>query len=78
VKCVICRSTAIEKKIVEEEIKAGNDIVLVPLELIVCQNCGERYYDKISMLKLEKVREKIREGKISLRTVGKVMKAEAA
>ena len=77
-KCVICRSTAIEKKIVEEEIKAGNDIVLVPLELIVCQNCGERYYDKISMLKLEKVREKIREGKISLRTVGKVMKAEAA
>jgi len=29
-------------KMVEEEIKSGKDIVLIPMEVLVCLNCGER------------------------------------
>jgi len=31
---------------IEEEIKSGMDIVLVAVEVMVCMNCGERYYDR--------------------------------
>lgn len=45
-KCVICKSDDIELKKVDEEIKFENDIILVPIEVLVCNNCGERYYEK--------------------------------
>ncbi len=45
-KCIICRGSDINSKTVDEEIRKGNDIILVPLDIIVCTNCGERYYNK--------------------------------
>ena len=30
-KCVICKNSDIQKKTVEEEIKSGRDIVLIPM-----------------------------------------------
>jgi len=56
VKCVICKSSDIQKKMIEEEIKSGTDIVLVAVEVLVCMNCGERYYDRKTMRKIEDVR----------------------
>jgi YgiT-type zinc finger domain-containing protein len=55
-KCVICKSSDIQKKMIEEEIKSGMDIVLVAVEALVCMNCGERYYDRKTMRKIEDVR----------------------
>lgn len=55
-KCVVCKSTDIEKKQIEEEIRAKNDIVLVPMAVLVCVNCGERYYDQQAIRKIELIR----------------------
>jgi len=74
-KCVICNSSIIEKKQVEEEVRDGDNIVLIPLEVLVCRQCGERYYTRQIMKKLEKIEEKIKEKKISLKEVGRVLKS---
>ncbi|KKL62432.1 hypothetical protein LCGC14_2185270 [marine sediment metagenome] len=73
-KCVVCKSDDINKKSVDEELKRGTDIVFVPVEVLVCNSCGERYYDRKTMQFLEDIGEKIRDEKISLSPVGKVLK----
>ena len=37
----------------DEEIWINDDLVLVPLEVLVCAQCGERYYNRQAMRKLE-------------------------
>ena len=54
-KCVICNSPHVEMKKVEEEIRSGNNILIVPMEVFVCQSCGERYYDRKAMKKIEEI-----------------------
>jgi len=39
-KCVICKSSDIQMKPVEEEVRVASDIVLIPMEVMVCQQCG--------------------------------------
>jgi len=72
-KCVICHSDVIESKDVEESVRSGNDIVYVPITTLVCQNCGERYYDRKTMAYLEKVRESLQAKKNELKETGKVL-----
>jgi len=55
-RCVICKGEDIEKKMVDEEIRLSGDIVLVSMELLVCNACGERYYDQRAMKKIEDLR----------------------
>ena len=57
-RCVVCKSLDIERKMVEEEIKSGLDILLVPMEVLACKNCGERYYDRKTMRRIEDVRSR--------------------
>ena len=73
-KCIICKSEDIVKKNVEEEIKKGKDVIFVPVETLVCQNCGERYYDRRTIRFLEEVEEKVKKEEVNLETVGKVLK----
>jgi YgiT-type zinc finger domain-containing protein len=75
-KCVICKSPDIQKKKVDEEIKFEKDIILVPVEVLVCNNCGERYYDSKTMRELEAVREKIGKKNYAVERVGEVLKAK--
>lgn len=77
-KCIVCQGTDIARKTVDEEIRSGNDIVLLPLDLLVCSECGERYYDRRDMQKIEDVRTRLREKMIPLAEVGKVFRAKAA
>lgn len=77
-KCVVCKSSDIEMKMVEEEVRSKKDIVLIPLEVLVCQNCGERYYDKKTMKKLEGIKTKLREHNLELEEVGRVLRTHAA
>ncbi len=77
-KCVICKSSEIEIKKVYEEIKLGSDIFLVSLQVLVCLNCGERYYDTKAMRKLEEMREKLRRKAVDVEDVGKVKRAKVA
>jgi len=77
-KCVICKSPDIQRKEVQEEIQTGGDIVLIPLEILVCQNCGERYYDRKSMKKIEELKQRVMKHELRVKEVGKVFLAEGA
>jgi len=58
-KCIICNSGNINLKDVQEEVSRGNDIVRVPVKVLVCDSCGERYYERITLKRLEDLEEKI-------------------
>ena len=77
-KCVVCKSSDIKMKMVEEEVRAEQDIVLIPIEVLVCQNCGERYYDRKNMKKLEEIKTRVKEHDLEVEEVGKVLRAHAA
>lgn len=77
-KCVVCKSEDISKKKVDEELKRGTDIVYVPVDVLVCHSCGERYYDRKTMQFLENIGEQIKDEKVKLSPVGKVLKVSAA
>ena len=77
-KCVICKSSDIQKRPVEEEVKQANDIVLIPMEVMVCQQCGERYYDTKAMRRLEEMRAKLRKKDLAVEDVGRVLRAKVA
>jgi YgiT-type zinc finger domain-containing protein len=70
--CVICHGTDIGKKQVNEEVQIAQDVVFIPVEVLVCKNCGERYYDRKTKRYLEDVTEKVKKGSVPLRDVGKV------
>jgi YgiT-type zinc finger domain-containing protein len=75
-KCVVCKSPVIEKKMVDEEIKAGEDIVLVQMEVFVCLNCGERYYDRKTIREIERIRDKVKSKEITLEPAGRILRAK--
>jgi YgiT-type zinc finger domain-containing protein len=71
--CVVCHGNTIEKKSVNEECAAGNDIVYVPIEVLECTTCGERYYDRKTKRYLEEVQKKVVAHTIQVKEVGKVL-----
>lgn len=77
-KCLVCNGSNIQAERVDEQIRAGEDIVLLQMDILVCETCGERYFDKKSMKKIEKAREQLRDRKLKVKEVGKVMRAVAA
>lgn len=77
-KCVVCKSSDIQMKMVEEEVRSGRDIVLIPIEVLVCQNCGERYYDRKTMRKFEEIKTRLKEHDLEVEEVGKVLRTHAA
>ncbi len=72
-KCIICKGDNICKSRVKEELKIGEDIIYIPIEIPVCSSCGERYYDRRTIQYLENEEEKIKEKKVNLHEVGKVL-----
>jgi len=72
-KCVICKGEDISKTDVKEELKIGNDIVYLPINISVCTTCGERYYDRRTIQYLEKEEQRLREGKVALSEIGKIL-----
>ena len=76
-KCVICKSTDIHKKTVEEEIRSERDIVLVSMSVLVCQNCSERYYDRTTMRRIEELKYRLKRHDLKIEEIGKVFRASA-
>ena len=72
-RCLICHGEDIEVTAVREELRIGNDIVYVPIHVLQCRACGERYYDRRTMRFLEEAEEKLRKGEAGLQEVGKVL-----
>ncbi|MEK6682710.1 MAG: YgiT-type zinc finger protein [Nitrospirota bacterium] len=73
-RCVVCKSEDIVKKSVEEEIKKDKDIIFIPIVTLVCQNCGERYFDRRTIRFLEEIEDKVKKSEVNLKSVGKVLK----
>jgi YgiT-type zinc finger domain-containing protein len=73
-KCIICHSTDISLRRVNEQLSRGEDMILVPVEVLVCSNCGERYYDRRTMKKLEEIEDAVNAGRVSLERVGEVLR----
>lgn len=73
-RCIICHSTDISVRRVNEQLARGEDMVLVPVEVLVCNNCGERYYDRRTMQRLEEIEDAIDAGRVSLERVGEVLR----
>jgi len=76
-KCVICHSEDIQVKAVYEEFDRGEDIVRFSFEVPVCMQCGERYYDRQTMQKLEHIRDQLDNPSLALEEVGKVLVGRA-
>ena len=77
-KCVVCKGSDINLKTVDEQIKKGSDIILIPMNnILVCSNCGERYYDRKAMKKIEEIRGRLKNQDLDVEEVGKVMRAHA-
>ena len=72
-KCIICHGAEVSQAEVFEEIGVGSDIVRVPVTVMVCGNCGERYYTRANMRRLESVRQDIADHRARLDEVGKVL-----
>jgi len=75
-KCVICKGSDIVVKSVNEQIALGNDIVLLRLNLPVCSQCGERYYDRKAMRSIEDVRAKGKQRLLKVEEVGKILRTK--
>lgn len=72
-KCVYCHSDDITIRDVKEEIAIGNDIALVDVQTPVCGGCGERYYDRSTMRRLEQIERDLKEHRTKVRQIGKVL-----
>ena len=47
------------------------------LEVLVCNSCGERYYDRATMKKIEEYRTKLKNTNLNMEEVGKIFRAHA-
>ncbi len=72
-KCVICHGDNIKITKIKEELNIGNDIVYIPLEIHVCESCGERYYTRKTIKLLEELKEELQANKGNLKEIGKVL-----
>lgn len=73
-KCVICHSPDIELKTVHEEIWVKGDVALISLTILVCNNCGERYYDRKAMRQLEEAEKALRDSRVQVEATGRVLR----
>ena len=73
-KCLICHSTDISLRRVHEQLSRGEDMILVPVEVLVCNNCGERYYDRRTMHRLEEIEDAVNADRLFLERVGEVLR----
>lgn len=72
-RCVICRTGELSRRMVEEEIRVDNDVLLVKVSVLACDSCGERYYDRATMRRLEEVETKLRTEPGAFSAIGRVL-----
>lgn len=58
-KCLFCQSNLSQKQ-VTEIIKNDGDTVSLDVLVLVCDNCGERYYDFETIKKFELIKQKLK------------------
>jgi len=72
-KCVICQGDTIVPRNVREEIHVDDDIVYVQVDALVCTQCGERYFDRTTVRRLEGIERELEGSRDKLQAIGKVL-----
>jgi len=57
-RCPVCGGELIEKE-VEKILRGGNHTAIIHVQAEVCQGCGERLYDEVSVKRFEEIRSKL-------------------
>lgn len=73
-KCALCGGE-LKTKLVTEEVREGNDHILVKVKSDVCIQCHERYYASGIVDKLIEIKDNLHKHKLSLHPIGKVYEA---
>ncbi len=71
--CIICHGEDIQLREVKEEVRIEANIVYVPMRMLVCSTCGERYDDRRAIRYLEEGEQQLTSGEGHLQEVGKVL-----
>ena len=58
-KCVFCGGE-LEEKEVTELVKGGSNIAILKVNALVCQRCGERFYEGEAIKLFEEIRAKLK------------------
>ena len=72
--CVVCNLSKVETKTLDMKIEVGRDIVLVPVNIMICANCSERYYNTDVLKKIEEIKSKLKNRELDIIEIGKVMR----
>jgi YgiT-type zinc finger domain-containing protein len=56
--CIFCQGNVLEQT-VTEIIKGGGNTATLKVSALVCQNCGERYYQADTIRKFEVIKAKL-------------------
>lgn len=59
-KCALCGGDVDPQK-VEKVIRIEKDVVIVPVDAEVCQQCGEAYYTQKIIEKLQEIKKRLKE-----------------
>lgn len=70
-KCVICAGELKEKDVLEE-VREGNNHLLLKVKAEVCVNCQERYYASGVVDRLINIKENFKKRNLKLHEIGKV------
>ena len=70
--CVICKRGTVKSGTVQGVLRVETDLLMVPVEAAVCDECGETYYSTEAMRHLEEMRENLLRKLIARPSVGHV------
>lgn len=72
-RCVICAGELKEKDVLDE-VREGNNHLLVKVKAEVCLDCGERYYASGVVDRLINIKDNLKKRNLKLHEIGKVYK----
>ena len=76
--CARCGSDDVERRSVEKLIRAGSNVLALPVQATVCRRCGERYFDLKTIAAFEESRKKLERDELDgYRAVGRLLRPAA-
>ena len=73
-KCALCGGE-LSERLVTEEVREGNDHIMVKVKAEVCQQCHERYYASGVVDRLIHLKDNLGKRKVELHQIGRVYEA---
>lgn len=75
--CVFCRGNLTAKEVLEE-VKVGNNHIMVDVRAEECDNCHERYFPEGTVDYLQRLKAELKKNPRQFKTVGQVFQAASS